>query len=225
MGGPKNSGGGKPMLFLSLKAKVDAENKPYFIQSEKRDNGWALTNEFDTLEGMISGAKIEEKDLKEHGKKKFFVLYIEYEEGVMKVDMSHNAITYSIINSLASCVDKISDFSIGVWRAKTENEKGTFYNGRAKVLKGGEKTEWAFRWEDVPRKEPVMSKGKQMVKDGKPVWDDTDMRAWWEEKFQKHIVAKVGTGKQKEEKPATSSQGSGVGETFSSSGPEDDLPF
>lgn len=218
MGG-SNSNSGKPMTFFALKAKVDEQNKPFFSQSEKVNDTWQSTGKFDTITGMLSGAKIEEKDLKEHGKKKFFVLYMEDENGVYKVDLSHNQISYSIINSLASCCDKISTFSIGVYRAKpVEKEGKTYYNGHAKVQINGKKTEWQVRPADAPKKEPVMVKGKPMIKEGKQVFDDTEVREFWENLFMQSIVAIIGSGRATS--PATESDSS-----TSNTSPKDDLPF
>lgn len=229
MGGPKNSSGGKPVLFLSLKAKADEQNKPYFVQAEKKESGWALTNEFDTLEGMLSGAKIEEKDMKEYGKKNFFVLYIEFDEGVMKVDMSHNAVTYSIINSLASCANKLNNFSIAVYRTKNVSEKDgkTYYNGRAAVKMEGEKTEWFMNPQDAPKKVALMTKSKgkdvPMLKDGKQMYDDSELREHWETVFTEQVIGKIGSGKTAS--AGSGDQGSGATETFTASTQEDDLPF
>ncbi len=221
--GATNSGSGKPMQFFALKAKVDEANKPFFSQSEKIDDVWKQTNTFDTISGVLSGAKIEEKDLKGHGKKKFFVLYIEDDNGVCKLDMSHNNITYSIINSLAHNCNSLSNYSIQVYRAKPVEKDGkTYHNGRAAVKIEGKNTEWFIQPYDAPKKEPVMVKGKPMMKDGKPVYDDTEVREFWEKMFTDRIVSVLGT---------KSTQGGGgttneeTSHTYTESSQEDGLPF
>lgn len=221
--GASNSNSGKPMSFFALKAKVDEQNKPFFMKTEKINDVWQQTGTFDTITGMLSGAKIEEKDLKEHGKKKFFVLYLEDEDGVMKLDMSHNAVTYSIINSLSTCADKISDFAINVWRSKPVEAEGgkVYYNGRAGVKRGGEKTEWFVQPAGIPRKEPVMVKDKPMIKDGKQVFDDTEVREFWEKMFTDQIVKVIGSGSSI---PAANTSGSENTSTAQDD-VNDDLPF
>lgn len=192
--GASRSNSGKPMEFYTLKAKVDEQNKPFFAKLEKVNDVWTDTGTFDTIEGMLNGAKIEEKDLKEYGKKKFFVLFLEDENGVCKVDMSHNAVTYSIINSLSSCADKMGKFTINVYRAKPEVKDGkTYHNGRASVKKDGQKTEWFVKPQDTPKKVPVMVGDEPFMKDGKQVFDDTKVRKYWETIFETAIVGKIGS--------------------------------
>ncbi len=220
--GASNSGGGKPMSFYALKAKVDEQNKPFFAQTEKVEGTWKETGTFDTLTGMLSGAKIEEKDLGTHGKKKFFMLYLEDDNGISKVQMSHNAITYSIINSLASCADTISDFSIQVYRAKPEvRENKTYHNGRAAVKRGKEKTEWHINPKDAPKKVPVMVGDEPFLQDGKQVYDDKKVREFWETLFTTAIISKVGEWNATPKPEASATTTANTTTTTQ----EDDLPF
>lgn len=213
--GEKKSGSDLPMKFYALMAKVDADNKPYFRKSEKVDNAYKETGQFDGLTGMITGAKIEERQF-DDGKKKFFVLYLTDEEAVRKVQMSYNQIAYSIINSLAGSIDTISDFAISVYRKQSED--GKYWNGRAKVLRAGQKTEWNHNPKDAPQRELITKKDgvTPILKEGKKQYDDTDVRKFYEDLFIDKIVSLVG-----KKTPEPTSEGTGT----NSSTQEDDLPF
>lgn len=216
------------MEFYSLKAKVDESNEPYFSQTEKVDGKWKETKRFDTMNGVIVGASIEEKEFKPgEGKKKFFVLLME-ENGILaKVAMTHNQVTYGIINSISSCVDKISNFSIKVYRDKpTVSDGKTYYNGKSFVQKEKQKTEWHIRMQDAPKKQPVMlAGGKPYMVDGKQVYDASEVQSFWEKIFKTCVIDMVGDGKNT---PTTSTKevvrDLNVN-TSASSGVEDDLPF
>ena len=129
--GEKNSGSGKPMAFYQLNGKCDKDVKPFFQKSEKIGDHWEKTKTFDTLSGLLTGAKIEEKTFAD-GKKNFFVLFLSDDEATRKIQMSHNQITYAIINSIAGGVDCNSEYEISVYRKQSED--GKYWNGRAKVL-------------------------------------------------------------------------------------------
>jgi hypothetical protein len=216
---------GQNLEFYSLKGKVDEVNVPHFVQSEKVEGKWKGTKTFDTMNGIIIGAAIEEKEFKPgEGKKKLFILKMEENGVVAKVAMTHNQVSYGIINSIASCVDTISKFSIKVYRDKPvagENGK-TYYNGKSFVKKEGqEKTEWLVRMQDAPKKQPVMlGGGKPYLVDGKQVYDASEVQAFWENIFKTAIIDKVhpaGVAK-----PAAATTGAN---SFVPNSQEDDLPF
>jgi hypothetical protein len=217
--------------FYSLKAKVDESNEPYFGQTEKVEGKWKETKRFDTMNGVIVGAFIDEKEFKPgEGKKKFFVLLMEENGTIAKVAMTHNQVAYGIINSIASCVDKLSKFSIKVYRDKpTTGDNGkTYYNGKSFVKKENNKTEWHVRMQDAPKKEPVMLAGGVQYKtpDGKLVFDSTKVQAFWENIFTIAIVGKVGTGKPTAPAAeATQNNTAAATNTFVPQSQEDDLPF
>jgi hypothetical protein len=214
------------MQFYSLKAKVDEQNEPFFAQSENVDGVWKETKTFDTMSGVIVGAKIEEKDMGTHGKKKFFMLFMEDEEGICKVQMSHNQVSYGIINSIASCVDKISKFTMKVYRKKEEKDNKTYWNGRSIVSKEGlKKTEWLVKMDTVPKKIPVMVDNEQLIQDGKPVFSDKKVREFWENIFTNTIIAKVGDGGNKPEPAINTVNNNGADNTNVTAKNGDDLPF
>ena len=63
-----------------------------------------------------------------------------------------------------------------------------------------------------------MVKNKPMMKDGKPVYDDTEVREFWEKMFTERIVSVLGT---------KATQGETSSDTVSNDDKsrEDDLPF
>jgi hypothetical protein len=223
----------KNMEFYSLKAKVDETNEPYFAQSEKVNNKWENTKRFDTMNGVIVGASIEEKEFKAgEGKKRFFVLLMEENGTTAKVAMTHNQVTYGIINSIASGVDTLLPFSIKVYRDKpTTGENGKiYYNGKSFVKRNNQKTEWHVRMQDAPKKKPIMLEGGVQYKDpsGKPMFDASAVQAFWENIFKIAIVDKVGSGKPAatvNNNPAAAATNTGNNNSFIPNSQEDDLPF
>jgi|SRR6185437_13372882 len=204
MGG-SNSNTGETMRFFSMKAKADASLSPSFTQSEKVEGSWKNTNVYDTITGMLCSASIETKDFND-GAKNFFTLILEDEEGKFKVSMSHNDLSYSIISSLASNCNSLSNFTIKLW--KKESDDGKYWNGRAAVTADGQKTSWKIAPNTAPKKELITKKdGKTpLLKDGKNQYDDEDRRLFWEKFFKENIVAALGETPAKKSAPAASDE-------------------
>lgn len=174
----------KKVTFFSLKAKVDATNKPFFGKSEKVNEKWQITDTFDTISGFLIGAEIVVKEF-EGAKQNIFKLKFEDGEDNMQVEMTHNNLTYSIINTLAGLTDTFSKIEIQVWR----NDKDGKFFGNASIKFGNEKMQWSFAPATAPKKEPVTDKkGQPIMQNGKQLYDATELKAFYENVFISKVI-------------------------------------
>lgn len=207
----------KNIKFYQLKAKADETNNPYFGLSEKVDGKWQTTQKFDTLSGMLNSAEIKEKEY-QGVKSNIFVIHLEDNEEKMQLEMTHNALSHSIINSLASDCNKVSMYLIQVWK-KQANGK---WFSNAKVEIGGTKTSWKIDPKTAPKKEQVFVNGQPFKQQGKDVYDDSKLRTFYEEMFKNEIIAKLGSPV----KPTSTASSETVTDvTPITDTPHGDLPF
>lgn len=185
--GAQNSNQGKNTKYYQLKAKTSETENPHFALSEKVNGSWTTTGTFDTISGLLCSAKIQEKEY-EGVKSNVFVLTIEDEQETSKIQLTHNMITHSIINSLAGNINKLSTYSIQVYK-KQDNGK---WWGKASVKIDGEKSSWAIDPKTAPKKEPVMVNGKPFMQNGKQVFDDSALKAFYEDLFRTKVIAPLG---------------------------------
>lgn len=184
----------KNIKFYSLKGKVSAEETPNFALTEKVGEKWAITGNFDTMTGYLVSAEIKEKEF-QGAKFNVFVLEINDDSETSKVEMTHNSITHSLINSLASDCNKLDEYSFTLRKKQTKGKDGKMYwNGACYINQKGrtESLKWSIDPQSAPRKEPVMVNGTQFVQNGKPVWDDTKVKAFWEDVFRTKIISVLG---------------------------------
>ena len=181
----------KQMKFYSLKGKASAEESPNFALTEKVADKWQVTGNFDTIFGYLNSAEIKEK---EYNGAKFnvFVLEIQDNNETSKVEMTHNSVTHSLINSLATDCNKMDEYSFVVKKKQDKSKK--YWNGAAYVNVKGKKESlrWSIDPQSAPKKEPVMVNGTQFIQNGKPVWDDSKVRAFWENIFRNKIIGALG---------------------------------
>jgi hypothetical protein len=179
----------KSMKFYSLKAKVNETDTPHFAQTEKVGDKWQVTNKFDTMSGMLNSATIEEKEY-QGAKFKTFVLVFADDTETSKVELTHNSITHNIINCLATDCNSISTYKIYVDKKKSKD--GKYMNGRAFVNMDGsqESMKWSVDPQSAPKKVAVMVNGQPFLQQGKQVWDDSELRAFWEKIFMDKIASK-----------------------------------
>lgn len=214
--------------FFTLKAKADATNKPHFVQSVKKPDGkWGPADEtFDTMSGTIEDAYSEEKEFVKGVKETVFILVMKDETDTMKITLTHNQTTYSIINSLSSNPQPLSNYTISVY--KKEGNNGKFY-GAAAVKENGQKTEWAIDPKSAPRGEKLLkADGSDYLVNGKQVFDDSKVKAFWLELFNTKVKKAFNTEARRAGIPgmassaptSTSSQAAG-----GSNNDNDDLPF
>jgi len=192
MGG-RNTNEGRNTKFYSLKAKADEVNIPHFVLSEKVAGTWVQSNKFDTMVGCLSGAEIKEKEYK-GAKQNIFVLTLTDAEELSRIELTHNGTTYSILNALSSLQSSLPELQIKVYRNEAKNEHGSgigkFY-GNASILADNEKLSWGFAPASAPKKVPVEVNGKPYLKDGKQVYDDSDLRQFYEQVFIDKIMPLV----------------------------------
>lgn len=217
--GASQLGGGKPVKFYNLKAKVDETNTPHFAIAEKVNDKWQVTGKFDTMAGMLNSAEIKEKEF-QGAKQNVFILKFEDDNEISQVEMTHNQITHNIINSLSSGCNKIEIFNIKVYRKQSEDKK--YWNGGVIIWIGNDKenkVKWSIDPKTAPKRDAVMVNGTQFMQSGKPVWDDSKVRAFWEQMFKDKIIAALGTPIIQPEPSAST--------TITASNPpdNDDLPF
>lgn len=191
-----NSTSGKQTKYYSLKAKVDETNTPKFVLSEKNAEGkWIRGQEFDTMSGRLTSAKIEEKEF-EGAKFKVFVLGMDDDNESSIITLTHNGITHSLINSLASNVNTLQDYAIQVYKKKYKANDGDMkWSGGVSVKCDGSKEmqKWSIDPQSAPKKVAVMLKdGKPFLQAGKQVYDSTPVNDFWEKIFNDKIASVLG---------------------------------
>lgn len=220
MGARNPEGNNKTVKFYALKAKTDATNSPFFSITEKVDDEWKVTGTFNEMFGVITKAEIHEREF-DGQVSKYFRFQLTDDSEVSYVDMSHNGITYNILNSLASNFDTTQEVTIRVYKKEHTNDDGkVFYNGRAYVGIGEDSIPWAFEIADLPKAEQVLKKdGTPLKQNGFNVWDKEAVIKFWEEVFVRDIQSKFTNTPQQDQKPQSSPQTQTAGEDV------DDLPF
>lgn len=180
------------LKFYALKAKVDEKTNPEFVVTEKVNDTWQVTGRFSEMFGVITKIEMVEKEYK-GVKSNYFKFYIVDENETSVVDMTHNAITYSILNTLASDFDTSKQISISVYKKESEKDANgnTFWNGRASVTAEGEKLNWAIEIADMPRPEQLFNKkGEPVLTNGKNTYDNSGVIAFWEDVFVNRVQPK-----------------------------------
>lgn len=173
--------------FYSLKAKVDETNDPHFALTEKVNGKWVTTRKFNLMSGMLDKAEIK---VKEFEGAKFNTFIFTFNDGVeiSQVEFTHNAITHSLINTLASDCNKLATYNLSVYKKQSKSEKNNkmYWNGGIGVKVGNatENLRWSIDPNLAPKKEPVlMQNGQPFLQAGKAVYDSSKMNAFWEDIF------------------------------------------
>ncbi len=222
----------KNTKYYSLKAKVDETNTPKFVLSEKNAEGkWVKGAEFDTMSGHLSWAKIEEKEF-EGAKFKVFNFGIDDDNETSVVQFTHNSITHNFINSLASDCNKLSNYSIQVYKKQSKSKDGKMYwNGGIAVKLDGsaEMLKWSIDPQSAPKKVQVIkADGTPFLQAGKPVYDSTLVNEFWERVFNEKIASVLGNPAERVVKPQPMAENTNFeSQSLTSATPADvdDLPF
>lgn len=208
----------KNISFFKLNGKADKDNTPRFWKVEKAGDKWQTTESFDTVSGILTKASTK-KFMWEGAEKTSFHIELSDPAEICAIDMNHTQCTYSIINSLAG-IQPGQEITIKVYK-KTDKESGKIYPGAIVLDLAGKLMSWHVAPKDMPKSDPVMVNGKQFMKEGKPVWDDTNVKAFWEDVFNTKVAGNVQTRKNTDDDipyaPATA-----VAETVPA---PDDMPF
>lgn len=217
------------LKFYALKAKVDNTNNPEFVVTEKVNDTWQITGRYSEMFGVITKIEMLEREY-DGTKSNYFKFYIVDENETSVVDMTHNAITYSILNTLASDFDTSKQVEISVYKKSAEKDGKTYWNGRASITAEGEKLNWAIDVNDIPRPEQLFNKkGDPVITNGKNTYDNSAVLSFWEDIFLTRVQPKF----KSENAPSPSSTTSQPEPTPTNSAPvnntsgddEDDLPF
>lgn len=177
----------KNISFFKLNGKADKDNTPRFWKVEKISDKWQTTESFDQIAGVLTKASTK-KYMWEGTEKTSFHIELSDPGEICAIDMNHTQCTYSIINSLAG-IQPGQEITIKVYK-KHDKESGKIYPG-AIVLLAGKLAEWHVAPKDMPKSDPVMVGDKQFMKEGKLVWDDTKVKAFWENVFNTRVAANV----------------------------------
>lgn len=174
--------------YYQMNAKADDTHTPVFKKARKINGAWDYSEQYDTISGNLVAMNIGEKEF-EGAKFNTFRIRLNDGSEFDQVEMSHNGLTYSIINSLLSILDQGStmlDLSIKVYKRK-DNNTGKIWPG-AEVNYNGQKLPWALTMGEgtiIPKAVPVMVSGKPFMQNGKQVYDNTEVKAFWEAQFLK----------------------------------------
>ena len=208
--------------YYSLKCKSSEQETVHFAKSEKINGSWTTSGTFDTMVGTLSSAAIREKEY-QGAKYNVFVLGITDEHENALVEMPHASVTYSIISSLCSLPPSgvgITDLMIRVYKKRSDDGK---WWSQAYLEFGGQKLGWGIKPNDAPKKVPVLKPdGTPFLQNGKAVYDDSAMKAFWEEKFNTIVVPLVTPRSAKQQ--AMEKSAMKANENFDQ-GNDGDLPF
>jgi len=192
---------GKNVAFYALNAKASATETPHFVLSKKEGETWTKTDVGNEMFGIfLVSAEIREKENKDKGTKfNVFILTVQDEKETCELTLTHNSITYLLINSLASDCNKLEEYSFIVGK----KQDGKYWNGTCYVnIKNHSKSlQWHIDFKAAPRKEPVMtpdpsdpSKMIHLELNGAKVWNDSKLKAFWENIFKSKIIGALGSG-------------------------------
>ena len=225
MGARNPEGSNKTVKFYALKAKTDATNSPFFSITEKVDDEWKVTGTFNEMFGVITKAEVLEREF-DGQVSKYFRFQLTDDSEVSYVDMTHNGITYNILNSLASDFDTSQEVTIRVYKKEYTNDAGkTFYNGKSYVGIGENSIPWFYEIKDLPKAEQVMKKdGTPLKQNGFNVWDKEEVIKFWDNVFLTKVQPKFVNSTTSNTQPQDSKPDTQPAHTAGDSD-VDDLPF
>ncbi len=196
----RESQGGKNVAFYQLNAKTSESETPHFVLNKKEGDKNVKHNVGNEMFGIyLLSAQIKELENKAKGTKfNVFVLTVQDDKETCELTLSHNAVTYALINCLASDCNKLDEYSFVVGK----KQSGKYWNGTCYVnVKGRDKgLQWSIDFTAAPKKDPVMvpdpmdaSKLVQFEQNGAKVWNDTKVRMFWENIFRDKIMGALGS--------------------------------
>lgn len=150
--------------FYKLNAKTADGAVPHFVKVEKKGSEWVETEEFNELFGLITGITHEQYTYEGELKNKAKVEMTNPDGSVDTVDFMFNNATFSFLNSLLGS-DVSKEAVISVW--VKENEAGKRF-AQLSVKFGGQKSNWKYRPEELPKPE-VVKVGNKDVKNWESV--------------------------------------------------------
>ncbi len=157
---------GSTKKFLSLKAKTsDTDPTPFIGVNEKTGDTWGITQKYNSISGKLKS--IAHDSYEYQGEQKTKIIMVIEDDVEYQLEANFNSLIYSILNSLAGTKD-IGKIEISVW-LDPKLVDGKKY-AKAALKNNGEKTEWAYKWDEIPKAAKVQV-GKKTVMDDSAVID------------------------------------------------------
>lgn len=166
--------------FIKLNAKANETDTPFFFQSKKTPSGaYEKITIGNFIEGRLDTASIVEGEY-QGNKFKSFQLNLKTDGEDIILTMSHNSLTYSIVNSLVS-VPLNTDVRIEVYKTKSEKNGKYYPSAKIQHLISKERISWKIPYEQQPRSvEAKDAKGNTIMNKGKKVYLSQHVEEFWE---------------------------------------------
>jgi hypothetical protein len=157
------------ITYLKLKAKTsDSDPTPFIGKNEKINGEWVIKEKFNSVDGNLTEIGSETYDYEGETKHKCKMKFIDPDGSISILESNFNNMLYNVLNSLAGTKKK-GKIQIDVWLGK--EKEGKRYASVA-VKNNGEKTEWLYDWQNVPKAEKVKV-GTKVVS------DDSNVVSFW----------------------------------------------
>lgn len=172
--GAKNTAN-KSVTYLKLKAKTsETDLTPVFAKQEKEDGHYVITETFNSVDGYLKEITSETYEYEGETKHKCKMKFADKGGEITFVESNFNNLLYGILNSFLGA--PMGFVEIQVWLSK-ERDNGKRYASAA-VKNNGQKTEWKFKIDELPKPQKVGE-----VK-GKAIYDDSNVIEFWVEKIK-----------------------------------------
>tara|TARA_R110002020_G_scaffold17376_6_gene61113 strand:- start:473 stop:1120 length:648 start_codon:yes stop_codon:yes gene_type:complete len=156
---PRTANQSLPMVFVKIKGLKKGSKDLYFECKKKIGDGYQIepgTESITNIEGAVT--KIGSSEYTHEGEViKFVEMYLNDGVEVMKLTLGLNNLTTSLLNSLRGC-EKVGVVKLSIYRNKA-GYPSIF------VTNDGERTEWAWKHEDLGKMVEVHKVGNQTVVD------------------------------------------------------------
>jgi hypothetical protein len=138
----------------------------FFGISEKVDGQWKTTTRFDTLEGYLDSISVGEFIFDGKSNKTVKMLFTSADGERVQIESTFTLLAYSAINSIAGCdLSKQLKLKLYVRTRKDNGEK----NAAIFIECGGEKSNWKYAPEELPKIVKVMVGKKEVIDDSEVV--------------------------------------------------------
>ena len=142
------------------------EANAFFGISEKVDGQWKTTTRFDTLEGYLESINVGEFVFDGKSNKTVKMVFTNADGERVQVESTFTLLAYSAINSIAGCdFTKQIKLKLYVRTRKDNGEK----NAAIFIECGGERANWKYSPEELPKIVKVMVGKKEVIDDSEVV--------------------------------------------------------
>jgi len=155
--------------YYSLKAKTsDTDPTPYIGKSEKQGDSWSIAHKYNAIVGWLFDIKHGTYEYEGQVKNKVELFFTDHDEKQFVLSANFNSLTYSLLNSLASCHNPGPGWvDINVWLGKakvTNGVAGKQYPSVA-LKNNGQKVKWAYLIDEIPKATKETYKGNVIIDD------------------------------------------------------------